>query len=893
MRKKLAVSAKYTLPLIAALVTALLFLVQSLNTLAGHSRDQIRQELERLLGKSAALEGLEVSLWGGLGFSAKEFRISDHPRFAATPLVRARELKLGVSLMQLLVGRIVVTSLTFEDPELQVITDETGAVNLSALSFQKRNGGSAPRARAVKPDRSAAGPNFRVSHLRFRNGRIDFIDRSVQEPAELQVRNVEMELTGLETTGETSVRFTAAFTEGLTHDVRIVGRIGPVPPGLGWRDQPLDLQMQFDSLQIPLLTRAIPFLRNKIPREIEIAGPLALRANLSGSLERPRITDISLKGILFGASDYNAFLTGQVELPKSRAWNEAQLDGKFTLEEVNLANLRRVPWLVELLPPGLVATGPVSIYSRFEGEWETLRAGVLVRAGNAQIRFGNWLHKRAGIPAEFRARLSRAHDSLILHDSSLHAGRSKLLLSGVFEEAPEPRWRVRLRAEPGRLATWTDVIPLLSIYGARGEVSWDIVFDRKFPAYEGPWDIRGRLKLAQAEARFTESGKKIDRLNAELVFLGRRVRVENASFRLGSSNLRMTAAASLAEAEAEIRLWSAKFNPADLAAQTAVLSHVMTNAAFTGKVRLGEGKPVIDGVLSSAEGELAGAVYRDLRADLSWSPEETELHEIAFRTLSGTVRSRGRWWSDEQGAARLELSSQATGINAAELAPHVVPSPLDRIEGRLSFQGQFQAHVQDGMNLQAITAGAGETAIHGGVLRGINPLALLLPSTSLRSGPSPVGSRFPAPISDLLSRSDTPFDTLKAGFTIEQQRLRTDNLLLVTPDYTITGAGWLGADRATRWNGLLVLSPRLTQELQREYKAIRHLLDRRGRLAVPFRVEGKLPNVKMRPESRALAQVLGSREDQKTEEPEGGGSRSTEGGRRDWLPKALEEMLRR
>src|SRR5688572_27162773 len=103
--------------LVAALLTAAgVVFVQSFNTLAGNNREQVHQELQKFLGKDATFDGLEASLWGGLGFSAKEFRIADNPRFAATPLVRAKQLKLRVSLTQLLLGRIVINALTFEDP---------------------------------------------------------------------------------------------------------------------------------------------------------------------------------------------------------------------------------------------------------------------------------------------------------------------------------------------------------------------------------------------------------------------------------------------------------------------------------------------------------------------------------------------------------------------------------------------------------------------------------------------------------------------------------------------------------------------------------------------------------------------------------------------------------
>jgi hypothetical protein len=68
---------------------ALFGLIQAFNVLANKNLDQVHQELQKILGKEIHFEKLEASFFGGIGFSAKEFSVADHPRFAATPFVRA------------------------------------------------------------------------------------------------------------------------------------------------------------------------------------------------------------------------------------------------------------------------------------------------------------------------------------------------------------------------------------------------------------------------------------------------------------------------------------------------------------------------------------------------------------------------------------------------------------------------------------------------------------------------------------------------------------------------------------------------------------------------------------------------------------------------------------
>jgi hypothetical protein len=153
-------------------------------------------------------------------------------------------------------------------------------------------------------------------------------------------------------------------------------------------------------------------------------------------------------------------------------------------------------------------------------------------------------------------------------------------------------------------------------------------------------------------------------------------------------------------------------------------------------------------------------------------------------------------------------------------------------------------------------------------------------------------SRLPPGFAALFNRPDTPIESLKVNFTVEEKRVFTDDLVITTPDYSVTGAGWIGFDRSVLWNGLIVLSPQLTQEVQRDYRMIRYLLDRRGRLAIPFRIDGRIPNVNVRLENRALAQALRTGSGQKGSGADSQGSEGNKEGK-NWLPDALERFLKR
>ena len=89
-------------------------------------------------------------------------------------------------------------------------------------------------------------------------------------------------------------------------------------------------------------------------------------------------------------------------------------------------------------------------------------------------------------------------------------------------------------------------------------------------------------------------------------------------------------------------------------------------------------------------------------------------------------------------------------------------------------------------------------------------------------------------------------------------------------------------------------SARLSQADSRYQRttAVRYLLDRRGRLAISFRLEGTIPNVKIRLDNRILAQVLRGGAPPRDGDTDSEGSEATKEGK-NWLPDALGRFLNR
>jgi len=886
---------KLLILLLVAITVLAAALIETFNLLASHHRELVQQELQRLLGKEVSFTRLEVRLLGWPGFVAKELRIADDPRFAATPILRAREVILGVQLWRLLFGRVVIDSLTLREPEFQIITEESGLFNLDLLTQRHTQLPSLPHLHSPPAEHKTNSVSFAIDAVRIDDGRVIYLDRSIKEPAELQLRDIDLTLRGLEAHTTTRFRLAAALAEGLGQDVHIDGEFNATAADQSWLRRDMNLTIRLDSLHVPVLARAVAVLRDKIPRELDVTGPMSLQAKAAGTLARPRFEHIRLEAPVFGSSEFNATITGKVKFSEHRSWQDAELNGQLTVNPLPLARLRNLNWFRQNLSPALVTDGVIGLYARFEGTWDKLRVGALARADKSEWKYQDWLRKAVGRPAEIRARIARQKDKLFFHESEFTSGPNRVGFLGFVDVGKEPKLQLRFYNRQGQVREWREMILPELFAGATGQTDLNIVFDRNLLPDDSSWSMQGYLKITNAQFKQTQGGRNIESANATITFSGKQAKFENATFHLGASSFTLDGVmADVLDPEAVYQLRSTDLNITDLKLLSGGPAIHMKNFSARGAAQFRTGALVLEGAALAPEGRFADIDFRDLRADIVWSVAGLTFKNLSLRTLDGALNADGYFAGDIDNLGQFELSTHADSIAVSALLARLFPFLQDRVQGQLDGSGEFASTSTHSADGQYGFKGSGATLVRSGVIKDFNLLGQLLLRGSGAAVSAQSAARLPVGFAKLLNRTDTILDSLRADFIVDPERIRTDNLVISTPEYTMTGAGWIGFDRTTQWNGLIVLSPRLTQEVQRDMRLIRYLLDRRGRLAITFRVDGTIPNVKIRLDNRALAQTLS------------GGSPARDGERditnrpskesrndKKWLPDALERFLNR
>ncbi|MGH7927504.1 MAG: DUF748 domain-containing protein, partial [Candidatus Binatia bacterium] len=631
--------------------------------------------------------------------------------------------------------------------------------------------------------------SFLITRLKVVDGRIDFIDRSVSPPAELQIKKIDLDVGELDLSARAKIKLAGSLTPDLGQDVRIEGEMGPPALGRAWAQQPVNLDMQFDSLYLPMLTRAIPFFRDRIPRELDITGPMYLHTKLRGTLQQPRFTSLTLKVPLLGSSDYNAILEGNAEFTQNRDWGEAPIAGKLTLSAVSLPQLRKLPLMRQTFSDDFATNGTVDIHSRFEGTWNQLRLGALLDANQSDLRYSGRFQKPADRPAQLRAQISRNHAGYVLHPSELSLGEVKVLVSGALTHDEKPRLSVRLKARQSSVEAVEPFLTQVPYDLASGNVDCDLLFEKDLASSGSAWQTRGVLNLDQIALRHKTSGTSIDRLRGSLSFSGRRARASHLTFRLGSTPASLALDISeINPLRARYSLRSDNLNLIDLPLFTG-RSGFMKNVLSSGELTVTGGVRRLRGVVSSSDGMLQGASYLNLQTDITWAPDEISFKDLRMGAFNGEVRVGGSWNHTGEQTRDLWLMPSFDGVSLKGILTQLAPQLKDRFNGQLDFRGEFDASaVADGTLWETLN-GSGTALIRKGTIKDFNLIARLFYRGSGQGQSANTSQGLGQNLAAVVEREDTPVEEFKTTVIVEAQRIRTEHLSLLTPEYAITASG--------------------------------------------------------------------------------------------------------
>ena len=149
----------------------------------------IKPPMEHYLHRTVTLADARV---GFRGFHVDGLEIRELG--ADTPLLKGEKLQLRWKFKELFKGRIAIHTLVFTKPEITLIRDEDGILNINDL-LPEKTGSDKRKYAGEYGSKDYAGVPLLISLLSIENGRLNFVDRSQKPHATLEVRNLQSKLT--------------------------------------------------------------------------------------------------------------------------------------------------------------------------------------------------------------------------------------------------------------------------------------------------------------------------------------------------------------------------------------------------------------------------------------------------------------------------------------------------------------------------------------------------------------------------------------------------------------------------------------------------------------------------------------------------------------------------
>jgi uncharacterized protein involved in outer membrane biogenesis len=278
---------------LAVIATAALL---NINSLIERNKAYLLDQAERALGRRLSVGEVEAVLFTGVGVRLTNFAMSDDPAYSSDDFVRAKDLQVNVKFWPLLKKEVQLKRVILHDPVIRIIRNSQGDFNLSTIGKKVKDKKEPVDKEKPDPERKETDqPGFVVSLVDISGGDIRYIDR--KEGADLQLRQIDLKVEALDFNRPFSVKLAAAvYAE--KQNFELTSKVGPLRSDGDFKRVPLDGAIDIDPLDMSRLNKALPKLKNALPKDLDLSGVFRVKdLKFKGTLK-----DLSVNGEIEGTN---------------------------------------------------------------------------------------------------------------------------------------------------------------------------------------------------------------------------------------------------------------------------------------------------------------------------------------------------------------------------------------------------------------------------------------------------------------------------------------------------------------------------------------------------------------------------------------------------------------
>ena len=316
-----------------------------------------------------------------------------------------------------------------------------------------------------------------------------------------------------------------------------------------------------------------------------------------------------------------------------------------------------------------------------------------------------------------------------------------------------------------------------------------------------------------------------------------------------------------------------------------------------GKLDASKGAPQIDATLKSPKGSVGGATYADLAVAFNLRDQVATIERLSARAFDGEIEVSGRY--DLRNASRpsFDLRSKLSGMRVEQLASSNSAKSDGSIQGELGAQLDLVGSGADWDQIKQTLRGKGGLQLVEGTLKDVN-----LADSSLQAvtGVPGLSNLLPPQLRNdypqVFGVGDTVFEKMDAKIDVRDGFAYLRDFRLAARDYAITGNGRCSLDKRLDMTTVMAFSEALSERLVESAGPMQYLRSPTGRVEIPVKLIGTLPEVKTVPDvgyiakaasrqavGKLLTDALGGSDDESDASP----TPTTESAAKDLLNKGL------
>ena len=559
---------------------------------------------------------------------------------------------------------------------------------------------------------------------------------------------------------------------------------------------------------------------------------------------------------VLGAAEPNIKASGAVGPFDPEDSGAAALDVVVQLDDVDAKAI-----VAALASSAVVrASGPIRGRIHAGGSVGAPSLEVNVDAGAADVAYGTTLDKPADVPFSLVGNIARnAKGTIALDPMALTLGSAVLNCVGSLEPARDSyAYALTLTGASMALDALGRIFPALGAQTVRGSADVDLKVTAT--TLGAPERINGKLSFDALEIGGGERDVPlVSQLTSVLSFDGRAMTMPRSELRIAGQPATLEATCPDVYApRVRFSLVAPALAIAELGIGGAAEGDALENLTVTGVVATTAEGTDLDADVRAASGKLAGMTLTQLDAKVKRRGGSFDVTPLSFNTSGGVVRGNASYATAQAGGSdSFRFDGKAEGVSIAGLLAGFAGAASGLLDGKLSADLHAQGAGNDWPSIRQALSGNGRIDLTGGAIRGVNVAEGALAGITGLPGlsallPQQLRSDFPL----FFGTDDTRFDKLSAGLQIAAGRIATNDLAVTARDFLMQAGGTIGLDGSVDLDATLLPSLELSQRLIQSAALMKHLADRSGRVAIPFKLVGSLPEARPVPDMSALTGAL-------------------------------------